>query len=210
MSNKIIVVQKGCEIETQNISGIKLEWLGNNAILKIHAPFNFSNCTFQIGNSDEIEIFENSDIRNLFIRCASHDSVIKIGKKFSIVGGQFILPNDHNKQLLTIGDNCLFSSSIFIQTSDGHSILDMNGTVLNNNGGSVKIGNHVWLDHGASVLKKASIADNTIVAESAVVSKSFMQNNCILGGVPAKIIKNGVNWSIKSPEIYQKENCKND
>lgn len=209
MSNKIIVIEDGKDIEVKNVSGIKIEWLGDNAILKINTPFNFSNCTFQIGNSDEIEVLENSNIRNLFIRCASHDSVIKIGKKFSIAGGQFILPNGHNKQSLIIGDNCLFSSNIFIQTSDGHSILDMEGNVLNNNGGQVKIGNHVWLGHGVSVLKKAAVADDTVVAESAVVSKPFVRNNCILGGVPAKIIKTGVNWSIKAPEIYQKENCKN-
>ena len=112
MSNKIIVVQNRCETENQNISGIKLEWLGDNSVLKIHAPFNFSNCIFQIGNSDEIEIFENSGIRNLYMRCASNNSKVKIGKGFSVAGGQFILPNGHNRQTLTIGDNCLFSSDI--------------------------------------------------------------------------------------------------
>lgn len=45
------------------------------------------------------------------------------------------------------------------------------------------------------------------MAESTVVSKAFSRPNCILGGVPAKIIKIDVNWNIKSPEFYEKEKC---
>lgn len=204
MGNRIIIVQNGKEIETTNISGLKVEWLGNGGILRCYAPVEFVNTTIQIGNSGLVEISENSHIRNLFMRCASEESSVKIGKNFSIESGQFILARGQRNQSLIIGNNCLFSSNIFIQTSDGHAILDMAGNVLNNNGGQIVIGNHVWLGHGVSVLKKAQIADDTIVAESAVVSKSFSRNNCILAGVPAKIIKIDVNWDIKSPEIYEK------
>lgn len=210
MSNKIITIENGKETETQNIKGLNIEWLGSKGQLKVHLPINFSNTTVQIGDNGIVEFYENSNIKNLFIRCASADSFVKIGKNFSIESGQFILARGQKEQSITIGDNCLFSSNIFIQTSDGHSILDLEGKVLNNNGGQISIGNHVWLGHGVSVLKKASIADDTIVAESAVVSKVFSRNNCILGGVPAKIIKIDINWNIKAPEIYQKENCKND
>ena len=207
MSNTIRIMENGKVIKPENISGLKIEWLGDNGKIIIKTPFNFSNTTIQIGNDSVVEISENCTIKNLFCRLASENSIIKIGRHFIMESGQFILAKGQKNQSLIIGDDCLFSSNIFIQTYDGHAITDMSGHILNNNGGHVFIGNHVWLGHGVSVLKKASIADNTIVAESTVVSKAFSRSNCILGGVPAKIIKIDVNWNIKSPEFYEKEKC---
>lgn len=207
--NKLIVIQNGKQIETESISGLNIEWLGNGGMLKVHAPLAFSNTTIQIGDGGIVEISENSHIKRLFLRCASTASSVKIGKNFNIESGEFILAKGQEDQSIVIGDNCLFSSNIFIQTSDGHTILDMNGNVLNNCGGKIVIGNHVWLGYGVSILKKASIANNTIVAESSTVTKPFSRSNCILCGVPAKIIKINVDWNIKSPRLYQMENCKN-
>ena len=208
--NKIILVQGDEEIETTNVTGVKIEWLGINSTLKIWAPMKFSNCTIQIGTNDLIEIRENSNISNTFLRCASSNSTIKIGKNFIMVGGKIILPNAHENQYLTIGNDCLFSFDIFIQTADGHTLLNLEGDVLNLFNGGIYIGNHVWVGHGVSILKRATVPDDTVVAESAVVCNCFSEKNCVLGGVPAKVIKTGVTWNIKLPRIYLKENCKND
>ena len=137
MNNKIILVQDDKEIETTSVTGLKIEWLGTDSTLKIYAPMKFSNCIIQIGTNDLIEIRENSNISHLFLRCASSHSVIKIGKKFIMVGGQIILPNAHSNQYLTIGDDCLFSSNVFIQTADGHTLLDLKGNILNLRGGGI-------------------------------------------------------------------------
>ena len=55
--------------------------------------------------------------------------------------------------------------------------------------GKVIIGNNVWLARGVFVLKDSEISDNTIVAASSVVTKSF-PNNVIIGGILSKIISN--------------------
>lgn len=203
--NKIVVVQDDIEIEAESYSGVKVEWLGDNAILKIYSPCTFVNSTIQIGNNGLVEVGKNSNIRNLFCRCASDCSKVIIGKNFNIESGQFILARGQKNQSIVIGDNCLFSSSIFIQTSDGHAILDKNGKVLNNTGGHISIGNHCWLGHSVSVLKKASIPDDVVVAESAVVTKKYTRSNCILGGVPAKILKVNIYWDIRAPELMNGE-----
>ena len=50
------------------------------------------------------------------------------------------------------------------------------------------IGNNVGFGPGAKVLGKVTIGDNCFVAANAVVVKD-MPANSIIGGVPAKVIK---------------------
>lgn len=51
------------------------------------------------------------------------------------------------------------------------------------------IGNNVRLCVGAKVLGDVTLADNIVVAAGAVVTKSCLESNVILAGIPAKIIK---------------------
>ncbi len=52
----------------------------------------------------------------------------------------------------------------------------------------VIIGSCCWIGDGAVILGGASIANNSVVAANSVVTKKF-DRPCILGGVPAKVIK---------------------
>lgn len=52
----------------------------------------------------------------------------------------------------------------------------------------IKIGNNCWIGSGAVFLDGAEIGDGCVVAANAVVTKKF-ENNTIIGGVPAKLIK---------------------
>ena len=54
--------------------------------------------------------------------------------------------------------------------------------------GDVVIGNNVWLGDKVSVLSGVHIGDNVIVGANSVVTKS-VPSNCVVAGVPAKIIK---------------------
>lgn len=56
-------------------------------------------------------------------------------------------------------------------------------------GSRIIIEDDVWLGCGVRILAGVHIKSRTIVAAGAVVNKSF-EGNTILGGVPAKIIKN--------------------
>ena len=51
-----------------------------------------------------------------------------------------------------------------------------------------KIGNHVTFGANAVVVGDIEIGDNVIIGAGAVVTKS-VPSNCVVGGVPAKIIK---------------------
>ncbi len=53
------------------------------------------------------------------------------------------------------------------------------------------IGDRVYIGAGARVLGPISIGNNVIIAPNAVVIKD-VADNCIVGGIPAKILKEGV------------------
>ncbi|MBN2108974.1 MAG: acyltransferase [Deltaproteobacteria bacterium] len=52
----------------------------------------------------------------------------------------------------------------------------------------VRIGDNCWLSSNVVILPGVELGDNVIVAAGAVVTKSF-PSNCVIAGVPAKIIK---------------------
>lgn len=54
--------------------------------------------------------------------------------------------------------------------------------------GEVIIGNNVWIGDKVSILPGTHIGDNVIIGSNAVVTGNF-PSNCIIAGVPAKIIK---------------------
>lgn len=55
--------------------------------------------------------------------------------------------------------------------------------------GLVHIKENVWIGANATILPGVTIGKNSIVAAGAVVSKN-VPDNSIVGGVPAKFIKN--------------------
>lgn len=55
--------------------------------------------------------------------------------------------------------------------------------------GQITIGNNVWIGKNSIILKGIAIGDNSIVAAGSIVTKS-VPPNCIVGGNPAKFIKN--------------------
>lgn len=52
----------------------------------------------------------------------------------------------------------------------------------------ITIGNNVWICGGVNVLSGVNIGNNVVIAAGAVVTKD-VPNNCVIGGVPAKILK---------------------
>ena len=53
----------------------------------------------------------------------------------------------------------------------------------------VRIGDHCWIGMNSVVLPGVVLGNKTIVGAGAVVTRSFPDGNCIIAGVPAKLIK---------------------
>lgn len=104
-----------------------------------------------------------------------------------------------NDTSFSCGDDCMFSHGIIIRCSDGHAVMNSDGEIINR-GKSVKIGNHVWVGQDALISKNTQIPDGCIVGARAVVTKKFEQKNCIIAGVPAKIVKEDIQWDRRLPD----------
>ena len=52
----------------------------------------------------------------------------------------------------------------------------------------VTIGNDVWIGANCTILPGVTIGNNVVIAAGAVVTKD-VPDNCVVGGVPAKVIK---------------------
>lgn len=50
------------------------------------------------------------------------------------------------------------------------------------------VGENCWIGTGAVILGGVTLGDNVTVAAGAVVTKSF-PGKCLIGGVPARVIK---------------------
>ena len=139
-----------------------------------------------------------------------HNSAVKIGSRSEISDSDI---RSHNRTLILIGEDCLFSYKQMIYSSDGHAIFE----VLDDNGGhkrlndpnndTVKIGNHIWIGYRCHIITGADIGDGSIVGAGSLVNRKF-PNNCILAGVPARLIKKNRAWS-KNPYHLSLLNDKN-
>ncbi|NRB54352.1 MAG: acyltransferase, partial [Saprospiraceae bacterium] len=53
----------------------------------------------------------------------------------------------------------------------------------------VEIGKYCWIGMGAVILPGVKLGEYTIVAAGAIVTKSFENGYCVVGGNPAKVLK---------------------
>lgn len=112
-----------------------------------------------------------------------------LGKKFRISAESTIIC----RNLITFGDNCLLSWQIQIMDSDLHMIENYDGVQINKDA-PIHIQDHVWISSRAMILKGSEIASNCVVAANSVISNRFKDENLLIGGVPAKILKTGIVW----------------
>lgn len=134
------------------------------------------------------------------------DSCLKVNGTFDIYSGAKIYINkgatlslgsgyiNHNLNLscfdsITIGEGTVISENVTLRDSDNHSVVGGRKPVSS----PIAIGNHVWIGMNVTILKGVVIGDGAVIAAGAVVTEDVPANSMV-GGVPAKVIKNSVIW----------------
>ena len=143
------------------------------------------------GNNNEVVLKANSYISGAELWVENNGCRLEIGDG-SFVGHHSHLACTEDESRLIVGSDGMISSYVQIRTGDSHSIVDMDGNRINP-AQSVFIGNHCWIGEGAKVMKGVTLEGDDVVSTGAIVTKSFGKN-LLIGGLPAKILKENINW----------------
>lgn len=83
----------------------------------------------------------------------------------------------------------VIAKQVLIRDSDNHDII-YDGYMKS---APIWIGKHCWIGMRACILKGVTIGDGAIVAAGSVVTRD-VPARALVGGVPARIIKENVEW----------------
>lgn len=95
---------------------------------------------------------------------------------------------------IVLGDDCMLSANITVRTGDSHSVLSAQSRQRINQSKSVVIGEHVWIGNTVLIFKGTEIGSHSIVAGGSVVTGKKFPDKSIIGGNPAKVIKENIDW----------------
>lgn len=109
------------------------------------------------------------------------------GKNITVGEGVFINAcchfQDHGGVI--IGDGCQIGHNVVFATLNHELAPERRKTTRP---APIVLGKNVWIGSNATILQGVSIGDNAVVAAGAVVNKNVAPNT-VVGGVPAKFIK---------------------
>ena len=133
-------------------------------------------------------------VRELFGRAGSNPTVLSV---FSCDNGRNIFVGDnflanYNVTILDIapvriGNHVMIGPNTTISTVF-HPLSPAKRRQHTGQAKPVTIGDDVWIGANCTILPGVTIGNNVVVAAGAVVNKD-VPDNCVAGGVPAKIIK---------------------
>ena len=92
-----------------------------------------------------------------------------------------------------IGKDCLFGYDVVIRDGDGHTIR-YEGRENESVTAPISIGAHCWIGAKASLLKGAVVPPGCVVGYNSVVLSAFEHPRALLGGYPARELRQNVTW----------------
>lgn len=187
-NNKIIVDLDRTAFRGTHI----LEFTGDNNELNLAYDSVFRQCSFKFTGSNSNIVFAPSCWISIGAHVCGNHCQISVGQKTTMERVLAVCQEDGTR--ITIGEDCMFSSDVFLRTSDSHSIIDLSSQKRINRPQDVTINNHVWVGQSAKINKGVTLNDDAIIANAAVVTTD-VPSHTVFGGNPARQIKDGVTWS---------------
>lgn len=95
---------------------------------------------------------------------------------------------------ISIGKNCRFAPGVIIRDSDAHKFTYEEHN-LESKTTPIYIEDDVWLGQQSMILKGVRIGKGSVVSARAVVTRDIPEHS-LVAGVPAKVIKENIEWKI--------------
>lgn len=188
---------------------------GNHLLLPVSAERLLKKVTIKLGGrNNRLVVGEGCELSHCEIRLDGDNNLIEIGPRTRFSAGKIYLRATSGQHIrigadttvegayllvderasIDIGRDCMLSTDILIRTGDKHSILDAVSGVRLNPSRDVKIADRVWIGRDVQVLKGTVIQPESVVGACSLVSRAFDEGNCVIAGVPAKVVKRGIRW----------------
>lgn len=88
-----------------------------------------------------------------------------------------------------IGKQALVAHCAQILDSNFHYVADILNRTVSRYSKPIVIGDYCWICNNSTIAMGGVIPNNTIVASNSLVNKVFTEQNTIVGGCPAKVLK---------------------
>lgn len=168
----------------------KITFNGKNNVLIIEDGVKLTDVVIGFKGNDSIVYISKTNFCRAHISIFSQ-SVMFLGENSTQNQPCKFLLSEHSN--IVVCDDCMFANTNILRTSDNHMIFDGDTGKRVNFPEDIYIGRHVWLTEDARVLKGVKIGSGAIVGNRALVVKD-VECNTIVGGIPAKKIKENVFW----------------
>lgn len=190
---------------------MRLKQIKYSKQLQSRAIFGKGFCERPLYGDKTTYLYHNVKIKNSFGRekvifgdYNNVDVSIYLTKHGQVKTGDYVYMNSncklHISNTLSIGSYCMFGPGVKIWDTDNHPIdpkrrkedaqkipLGFLNT-FDIGGGDIKISDNVWIGMESLILGGVSIGENSVIAARSVVTKD-VPANCMVAGVPAKIVK---------------------
>jgi len=135
--------------------------------------------------NSNIEIGDYFHMKKYAMLLPQNNGYIRIGNHCSLQYNSRIYGSGH----VEIGDYVrIATNTVLISENKKYTNSELEFCKQGYDKKKITIGNNVWIGSNCTILAGVEIGNNCIVGAGAVVINNI-PNNCIVGGVPAKIIK---------------------
>ena len=193
VGNKIVFLENGIKVDKE-LSGLNITINGNNNYIEIELPSKFVSSA----------IVMDGDNNKFILKATKHRTIrhttfgLEGGSQISIGSGlsayrdiNIVAKNGKN---ITIGNECMFAREIMVRNNDGHVIIDKNTKEVINPPEDIVIGDNVWVGMRVMILKGSVISNGSVVGAMSLVNKKFEDENTLIAGVPANIVRSDIEW----------------
>lgn len=156
----------------------------------------FRYCTITVyGENNNIIFGNNCNMHGLNILIKGNNNTIEFCDNVTVNASRIqpTVINAIGGTNISIGANSLLSNNIEIHTSDYHGIYNEYGVLVNPDK-DIVIGSSVWIGLGCTILKGSVIPDGTVIGAGSLIAGSYFEQNTIIAGNPAKVIKHKIFW----------------
>jgi acetyltransferase-like isoleucine patch superfamily enzyme len=99
--------------------------------------------------------------------------------------------------VILVGEDCMFSTGVWVKSSDMHAIVDLATDKMlnrNRNAGDIEIGRHVWIGQDVLITQGVKVGSGAVLGAKALV-RHDVPANTMWAGVPAQQLRENVTWT---------------